>query len=119
MGDFEKMLEGCGSLHKDAEATVEAILALQERHGGEIPILYDFAANLDDIFVQASKVEKIVACLPSGDLRCIFTARYIYEMSWEEVAEAVNFSLQHAQRLHKQGIEWINNNEERAGTHAL
>ena len=52
-------------------------------------------------------ISKMVAALPDDGTKAIFTYRYIYKMTWAEVAEAACFSSSQVYRLHKKGIEWL------------
>ncbi|MCL2574074.1 MAG: hypothetical protein FWE34_05920 [Defluviitaleaceae bacterium] len=107
--DIEKLLKDSIDIEKEAWATAEALGSLVLRKNVDTDnLMEEYAEDLTYMQEKSEQAIKIMRTLPEGEIRRIFIARYIHRMTWEEVADATYLSLTHVQRLHRQGIEWLN-----------
>ena len=50
-------------------------------------------------------MERAIQTVPDERLRLLLEYRYFDQLSWEELAEKMNYSYQHVFRLHKQALK--------------
>jgi len=103
--DVEKFLKGALDADMNAKAAQDAIDALDTRRPTSTPLIYEFFRDLVNTNEHEEEVGRMIAHLPEGILRDVFTKRYINKMTWEASAEACYISLAYAHKLHAQGLE--------------
>jgi len=109
---IEVFLKNTLNIDKEAHAAAEAVSHLVQRgHDDDTDaggaLIEEYAQDLTTMKEQAAEVAKMVAALPNPDVKQVFEYRYLHKLSWEDVAEATNFSVVQAHRLHRKGIEWL------------
>ena len=106
--NIEQFLKNSLSIEKEAWATAEALESLALRKSGDADgLIEEYARDLACMKETAIAVSKMVQSLPQKDIRQIFIARYLHKMTWEETADAAFLSVSHVRRLHKKGLEWL------------
>ena len=107
--NIEQFLKNSLNIEKEAWAAAEAMesLTLRENSG---PLFEEYAQDLTHMEETTMEVVKMIKALPKGEMRRVLAARYLYKMTWEEVAGATFLSVTHVQRVHKKGIAWLEAN---------
>ena len=107
--NIEHFLKNSINIEKEAWAAAEAMENLALRKDANA-LLEEYAQDLTYMEEVAMMVVKMVGSLPDEDVKRVFVARYLHKMTWEEAANAVFLSVAQAQRLHKKGIAWLEEN---------
>jgi len=107
----EKILKDGLDAEKEAMAISEAISFLVHRHGEDDRLISEMSDDLTFMHEKAKRIEDAIERITKEDIKKIFTYRYIKKMNWDAVAEACHISLAHVHRLHKEGLQWLQNIE--------
>ena len=106
--NIEHFLKNSLNIEKEAWAAAEAMENLALRGNSDL-LMEEYAKDLTNMEAAAMETAKMIQALPE-DMRRVFAARYLHKMTWEEVADATFLSVTHVQRLHRKGIEWLEEN---------
>lgn len=88
----------CGNV---AERAVLRVMELEERLSKEI----------DELTAKLREIELAVNAVPDEVQREVLTRRYLLYQKWEDIAEEMNYSVQHIFRLHGAALKNMRVNE--------
>lgn len=107
---IEKLLGEFLLIKRKAERVNRAIEILSSRQGRES--LKRERAELEKSRENAKiRLEKMIASLPSDEMRQLMKYKYLHGMTMEELAEVMFFSVRHCYRLNKKAIEFLSVDE--------
>ena len=67
-----------------------------------------YCAKWDELIAEQKKIEKAIATLADPVERALIGYKYIDGLTWEEVAEKINYSWQWTHKLHGKALVNIN-----------
>ena len=56
--------------------------------------------------------DKLIAMLPDDKYKQLFRLRYEEHMTYQQIAEAMDYSPRRIERLHRRGLDWLERQEE-------
>jgi len=101
--NFQKMLKEGMDREMEVKATTEAILSLRKMHG-ENNLANELAEDLIDIRARFRDIQEAIKSIDDPMVQDVMIARYIHNLTWEDVSLACHMSVAHAHRLHKKGL---------------
>jgi len=108
--DIENFLKNSLDAEKEARAFAEALGELARRGDEAATLREEYAQDLTAMEDRASKIARLVAAVPNPEIRQILAGRYLHKMSWAEIEASLHLSKSTVHRLHKRGIEWLEEN---------
>ncbi|MCL2168914.1 MAG: hypothetical protein FWB74_02685 [Defluviitaleaceae bacterium] len=101
--NFQKMLKDGMDREIETKAATDAILSLRKMHG-ENNLAEEYAEDLIDIRTRFQDIQSAVKSIEDPMVQDVMIARYIHNLTWEDVAAVCHMSVAHAHRLHKKGL---------------
>lgn len=102
-------LESLGSAISNYEPREIDLSPVQNSSETTMLIWSDLKKEIDEMSFKLLKIDretdKVLKTLENPSEYIVLYCRYIRRLSWDDVAEAANYSKQHTFALHKEGIE--------------
>jgi len=108
--DIKTRLKNFMAVENEATAYAEAIVALAARGPETEALREEYARDLTYLEKTTKEIQKALAAVPDPTVKKIMHARYVLGMTWLQIEENLHISNSTAHRLHKQGLDWLEEN---------
>ncbi|MCL2376438.1 MAG: hypothetical protein FWC76_03475 [Defluviitaleaceae bacterium] len=109
--DIELFLKNSLNIEKEAWATAEALESLILREDSKTnALIEEYSNDLTYMEKTSTTATDMIHAIPEENVKHVFIARYLHKLTWPEIAKAAFLSVSQTQRLHKKGLDWLEEN---------
>ena len=90
-------------------ASKDALESLKKIHGRKNLLSLELSKEISKIDILEHQIKKKINKIKNHDAKNIMAKRYIEKLTFEDIAEKTNLSIATVYRLHKEGVDAMQN----------